>query len=1249
MPKISVIMGAYNCSKTVEKAIDSILEQTYKDWEFIICDDGSTDNTWQVLKEKSAGHPNIVLLKNEINSGLAATLNRCIDIASGEFLARQDADDLSLPTRFEEQISYLEGNKGISVLGAYIGLFSDKQGRWGIIRLPESPRLSDWLMDTAVAHASVMMRRNDVVAAGKYNPSALRVEDYDLWSRMISKGYQIRTLPRMLYDVHWNFSDYRRKKIKYRFIEAKFKFHAYRRLKVPYYHYVFLLKIAISAVLPRLFLYYYHKIVYRDNTSKNTVPFFIRKASSAHAVLQSFQGHHSLALLLGVVFFSYSTFAALLFQKLLLPLFPSFHGGSGLLSADSSYFHTVAISLAETIKHNGWSSWSPYPAYGATGNVAILGALYAVFGYDPSLIIPLNAIIHATTGIVLFKIAQTLWEGEIGTYTGIITATLFVIFPSSLNWYAQVHRDGYAILGSALILYSLTRMLNSPNVKKELVTSVLLSACGTVVVAFVRPYNLKLLLIALACILIVLFVYVLYAKPARERGYLLLSVLATIVILGSGIILTDRTTDHIKETDVETFGYGDIAAVANKWSWHEARWMPDRAEKYFRNLAMVRVSNVYYSKNINAKSTIDADVMPDNTFSLITYLPRAFQVGLFAPFPVRWFESFSITRIVALAEMSVWYLLIPAVFLSLYYKRSIAVIASLFFAVFFLTVYGFALPNMGSLYRIRYLYLFIFIMTGISGYLTFLFKKWPLITAGERLRGPSEREEPLCVIDPVSVTGYSRVGIAGAGIIVTAATGLSFFGFFLRDILLARQFGLSNELDSFFVAMVLPMFFVSIFCIPLGTAVIPEFLNRKEKLTPQSAQRFLSNVSFLITAFSALLCVMLYVAAPYILPIIGWEFSQDKIQYSIKILILTLPLLLFSGSVIIGNTVLNSLGKYVYPSLTQSVVPVFAIGALLVAGHQAGIMAVAAGMVAGQLVNLIIIGLLLRKNGYSLTPSLVTDGNEGIKDFVRHYAPLMMAAFFAGVSLPVNSAMASSLSSGSVAAFNLGNKFILLVTGLIGTGIATVMLPYFSSYIAKNHLSEIRKELSFFLFIATILSIPISIVLYLTADRLIQTVFLGGAFGHDDVIAVGRVVKYGVIQLPFFTSNILIVRYLTAFKSNRIIMVISCVGLLLNVMLNIVLMPRMGVAGISLGGSISLMIATCILILMMRRLDHLMSIDMLILTLIWLLYFTAILCLHYLSYVGVIVSFIALVVLAVEHYKLISRNKGTPLVEHDLS
>ena len=130
-PNLSIIMSVYNGEKTLSKSVNSILAQTYTDYEFIICDDASTDDTWSVLENFKNKDDRIVLIRHTENKGLGASLNDCLKIARGNYIARQDADDISKPERIERTLKYLvDTDCPYAACGVYVfddeGVFSKR-------------------------------------------------------------------------------------------------------------------------------------------------------------------------------------------------------------------------------------------------------------------------------------------------------------------------------------------------------------------------------------------------------------------------------------------------------------------------------------------------------------------------------------------------------------------------------------------------------------------------------------------------------------------------------------------------------------------------------------------------------------------------------------------------------------------------------------------------------------------------------------------------------------------------------------------------------------------------------------------------------------------------------------------------------------------------------------------------------------------------------------------------------------------
>lgn len=269
MPKISIIMGAYNCQDTVCESIDSILAQTFTDWEFIICDDASTDETLMVLNRYKTNYPDkFVILHNENNMMLAGSLNRCLKVAKGKYIARMDADDLSEPTRLQKQYDYLENNPNMDLVGTFMQGFDD-EGLKDIVPIKIDPVDVDLPKANPFHHATIMMKKSVYDELNGYTVSkrTRRVEDVDLWFRFFSKGFKGHTISEPLYLVRIDEGAYKRRKIRYSFDASMVLFNGIKLLGLSPKYYIYTLKPIISQFIPKKLKIYYRIYKHGDNQS----------------------------------------------------------------------------------------------------------------------------------------------------------------------------------------------------------------------------------------------------------------------------------------------------------------------------------------------------------------------------------------------------------------------------------------------------------------------------------------------------------------------------------------------------------------------------------------------------------------------------------------------------------------------------------------------------------------------------------------------------------------------------------------------------------------------------------------------------------------------------------------------------------------------------------------------------------------------------------------------------------------------
>ena len=235
-PMISVIMGVYNQQdlEVFEKAVNSVLQQTYRNFEFLIYNDGSSIkkvNTY--MKELESKDSRIRVIGSKANHGLGYALNQCIASARGKYLARMDADDISHPKRFEEEISFLKDHPEYMWCGTNCKLVDDR-GIWGEGVRPEEPGTDDYLKYSPYIHPTVMYRASlfKKVAGYDEGKKTARCEDYELFMRLFGLGYKGYNIQKCLLDYRVDRENYHNRSWKNRFHEGQVRYEGFRGLGI---------------------------------------------------------------------------------------------------------------------------------------------------------------------------------------------------------------------------------------------------------------------------------------------------------------------------------------------------------------------------------------------------------------------------------------------------------------------------------------------------------------------------------------------------------------------------------------------------------------------------------------------------------------------------------------------------------------------------------------------------------------------------------------------------------------------------------------------------------------------------------------------------------------------------------------------------------------------------------------------------------------------------------------------------------
>ena len=253
-------MGIYNCASTLPEALDSLYAQTYQDFKIILCDDGSKDNTYEVAKEYADKHGNIVLIKNEKNMGLNYTLNHCLEYADTEYCARMEGDDISLPTRFEKEIKFLDEHPEYAIVSTPM-IYFDEHGDFRVGKGKGEPEITDFLSRAPFCHAPCMIRTEAYRAVGGYSVDKrlLRVEDDHLWFKLYAAGYKGYNLQEALYKMRDDRKALARRTWWSRKNEMYVRHIGFKMLHLPWYYQLYVLRPLFAYIAPRWIYKLYHK------------------------------------------------------------------------------------------------------------------------------------------------------------------------------------------------------------------------------------------------------------------------------------------------------------------------------------------------------------------------------------------------------------------------------------------------------------------------------------------------------------------------------------------------------------------------------------------------------------------------------------------------------------------------------------------------------------------------------------------------------------------------------------------------------------------------------------------------------------------------------------------------------------------------------------------------------------------------------------------------------------------------------
>ncbi len=406
----------------------------------------------------------------------------------------------------------------------------------------------------------------------------------------------------------------------------------------------------------------------------------------------------------------------------------------------------------------------------------------------------------------------------------------------------------------------------------------------------------------------------------------------------------------------------------------------------------------------------------------------------------------------------------------------------------------------------------------------------------------------------------AAAALAAAGVVVKCAATL-------KEFAVAGVYGRSDAMDAFLAAFLIPNLLINLISESMNQALIPTLIRVRLQEGHERAQQLLSSSMASMCLLLMAASVAMAALARAFFPLIGSNFSSAKLDLSVRLFYVLLPVVLLSGIASNCTAVLNTFERFAVPALAPIVVPLSIVAGTLLLHHVFGIWAIVYSTLFGSALHAVLVGAMMHRRGYGFR--LRWHGaNDATREVAHQYGPVLLSSVVASGGLLVDQAMAAMLPAGSVSALVFAGRFVSVVVTLLAGAVSSAVVPYFSSMIAMKDWQGCRNTLRTWVRLTALVSVPIAFLLIAGSHFLIRATLQHGVFGAQDTAVVTPVLAMYAIQIPFFVVSRVFYRFLVAMRRTDLVLYCGVLNLVLDVALNLLLMRWLGVAGIALSTSL---------------------------------------------------------------------------------
>jgi putative peptidoglycan lipid II flippase len=382
-------------------------------------------------------------------------------------------------------------------------------------------------------------------------------------------------------------------------------------------------------------------------------------------------------------------------------------------------------------------------------------------------------------------------------------------------------------------------------------------------------------------------------------------------------------------------------------------------------------------------------------------------------------------------------------------------------------------------------------------------------------------------------------------------------------------------MDAFLAAFLIPNLLINLIAESMNQALIPTLIRVRLQQGHARAQQLLSHSMLATSSMLIAVSLVMAVLARFFFPLIGSNFGASKLTLSVHLFYALLPCVVLGGVASNCTAVLNTLGRFTWPALAPLIVSACIVLSTLAFHHPLGVWALALATIAGTALQAGALAAGMHTRGYAFQLRWHRNDEAG-REVARHFGPVLSSSVVASGGLLVDQAMAAMLPAGSVSALVFAGRFTGVVITLLAGSLATAVAPYFSELAARRDWPACRAALRSWTARAAAVSVPTAIALILGAHPLVRITLQHGAFTARDSTSVASVLVMYAVQIPFFAVSRVYYRFVVAMRRTDLVFYCGTINLVLDVALNLILMRRMGVAGIALSTSLWT-VTTCLL------------------------------------------------------------------------